>query len=124
MAQLIALSVELGNKDSAAKSFATLKNELAKEKAAQEKKQADAETLSQAVEELKKTAYSLIAQVPSLEEKVRHLDNKVLDSLTELQAKELSLERTTKANEDYKSLNTQLMMKLESKYSSLVSPES
>jgi hypothetical protein len=65
-----------------------------------------------------------VDQVPFLKEKVKHLDNKVLDSLTKLQAKELSFERTTKANDDYKSQNTRLMKKLESKYSLLVLPES
>jgi hypothetical protein len=46
MAQHTTLGIEPGNQDSAAKSFAALKNELAKEKAAQEKAQADAETLA------------------------------------------------------------------------------
>jgi hypothetical protein len=31
-------------------------------------------------------------QVPALEEKVKHMDNKVLDGLTELRTKELDLE--------------------------------
>jgi hypothetical protein len=46
-----------------------------------------------------------VTQVPTLEEKVKHLDNKVLDGLIELHAKELSLEQITIANEDYKSQN-------------------
>jgi hypothetical protein len=54
MAQHTTLGIELGNQDSAAKSFAALKNELAKEKAAREKAQADAETLAWAVTDLKK----------------------------------------------------------------------
>jgi hypothetical protein len=41
------------------------------------------------------------------------LDDKVLDMLTEAHAKELSLERVTKANEDYKSQNARLTKKLE-----------
>jgi hypothetical protein len=61
MTQLTALGVKPGNQDSAAKSFAILKNELAEEKAAQEKAQADAETLARAFEELKKTADKLTA---------------------------------------------------------------
>jgi hypothetical protein len=36
---------------------------------------------------------------------LHELEQKVLDGLTELCAKELSLEQTTKANEDYKSQN-------------------
>jgi hypothetical protein len=95
-----------------------------KKRLLRKKVQADAETLAQAVEELKKMADILATQVPSLEEKVKHLDNKVLDSLTKLRAKELSLEQTTKADEDYKSQNTQLTKKPESKYSPLVSFES
>jgi peptidoglycan hydrolase CwlO-like protein len=89
MAHLTTLGVEPKNQDSVAKSFVPLKNELAEEKAAREKAQADVETLARAVEELKKIADSLTTHVPSLEEKVKHLDNKVLDSLTELLAKEL-----------------------------------
>jgi hypothetical protein len=43
-------------------------------------------------------ADKLAAQIPALEEKI-------MDGLNELCAKELSLERTSKANEDYKSQN-------------------
>jgi hypothetical protein len=50
---------------------------------------------------------------------VSELEQKVLDGLTKLCAKELSLEQTIKANEDYKSQNAQLTKKLESK---LLSP--
>jgi predicted RNase H-like nuclease (RuvC/YqgF family) len=62
-------------------SFIALKNELAEEKLAQEKAQTDTETLTQAIEELKKTIYQLIARAEELK---KHLDNRVLDSLTEL----------------------------------------
>jgi hypothetical protein len=55
------------------------------------------------VEDLKISANRFTTQIPAVEEKVKHLDNKVLNGLNELQAKELSLERTTKANDDYKS---------------------
>jgi uncharacterized coiled-coil protein SlyX len=57
-----------------------LENELAEEKATRVKAQADAETLAQAVEDLKKMVDRFTAQVPALEEKVKYLDNKVLDS--------------------------------------------
>jgi hypothetical protein len=73
---------------------------MADKKLAQEKVQADAEALSQIDEELKKTVDQLVAQVPSLVNQVKHLDNKVIDLLTELQARELCLERTTIANDD------------------------
>jgi hypothetical protein len=51
-----------------------------------------------ALGDLKITANKFATQVLALEEKV-------LDGLRQLRAKELSLERTTKANEDYKSPN-------------------
>jgi hypothetical protein len=89
--------------------------ELAEEKATREKAQAEAETLARVVEDLKKLVDRFVAQVPVLEEKVKHLDNKVLDGLTELCAKELDLEQTTKADDDYTSQNIWLTKKLESK---------
>jgi predicted nucleic acid-binding Zn-ribbon protein len=46
--------------------------------------QVEAETLTRAIEELKKTSYQFAAQVPSLEEKVKDLNNKIIDLLTEL----------------------------------------
>jgi hypothetical protein len=52
---------------------------------------------------------------------VKHLDNKVLDRLAKIHAKELGLERTTEANEDYKNKNNRLTKKLESKLQSLLS---
>jgi hypothetical protein len=55
---------------------------------------------------------------------VLELEQKVLDGLIELYAKELSLERTTKANEDYKNQNARLTKKLESKMSSPLPPVS
>jgi hypothetical protein len=66
---------------------------------------------------LKKTVDKFAVQVLELEQKV-------LDGLTELYAKELSLERTTKANEDYKNQNARLTKKLESKMSSPLPPVS
>jgi cell division protein FtsB len=84
MAQLAAIRVKHGNQDSTTKSFAALKNVVPENKVAWEKSQADTETLTMAVEELKKTIDKLAARVPSLEDEVKHLDNKVLDSLTEL----------------------------------------
>jgi hypothetical protein len=66
---------------------------------------------------MKKTSNKFNTQVLELEEKV-------LDGLTKLHAKELSLEQTTKDNEDYKSQNARLTKKLERKLSSLLSPQS
>jgi hypothetical protein len=82
MEQFMTLGVEPCNQDLAAKSLAALMAELAEEKAAQEKGQAKNETLAWAVEDLKQTTERFVAQIPVLEEKVKHLDNKVLDMLT------------------------------------------
>jgi hypothetical protein len=112
MEQLMALDVQHGDQDSAAKSLASIETKQVEEKDAQAKAQTEAMTLSQVVEYLKMIANRFAAQIPILEEKVEHQDNKVLDGLTEMHAKELNLERTTKANEDYKSQNTWLTQKL------------
>jgi predicted HAD superfamily Cof-like phosphohydrolase len=76
-------SVEPGDQDSAAKSLATLKAEVAVEKTARETAQVEAETLTQEVEEFKKIVDQFAAQVPSMEDKVKQ-NNKVIDLLTEL----------------------------------------
>jgi peptidoglycan hydrolase CwlO-like protein len=94
MDQFVALGIEPGDQDSAAKSITTLKNELAEEKLAREKAQADADTLSRAVEEMKKAADQLTAHVPSLEAQVKSLNDKIINLNTELRARKLSLEWT------------------------------
>jgi chromosome segregation ATPase len=111
----LALGVEPGDQDSAVKYLAALKAELAQGKAAREKAQAENETLARAVDDLKKSADRFATQIPDLEEKIKHLDNKVLHGLTELRAQELNLEPTTKANESYKSQNSELRKKSETK---------
>jgi septal ring factor EnvC (AmiA/AmiB activator) len=118
MEQLVALCVEPGDQDSAAKFNATLKNALADEKLGQEKAQMDAETLSWVVKEIKKTTNHLMAHVPSLETQVKNLNNKIVDLNTELGARELFLEQTTAAKDDFQHQSTRLMNKLEGKYSS------
>jgi chromosome segregation ATPase len=115
MEQLMALGIEIGDLDSTAKSLAALKTELAEEKVARVKAEVEAETLARAVEDLKKMTDRFAARIPDLEERIKHLDNKVLNGLTELRTKELNLERTTKVNEDYKSQNSRLIKKLENK---------
>jgi hypothetical protein len=111
----MAFSVQHGDKDSAATYLPSLKYELAEEKAAWEKAQAEADTLTWAIVDPKKMADKFTAQVP-------HLEEKVLDGLNKLRAKELALERTTTTNEDYKSQIAWLTKKLESKLSSPLSP--
>jgi predicted nucleic acid-binding Zn-ribbon protein len=72
--------------------------------------------LTRAVKDLKISADKFAAQIPDLEEKVKHLENKVIDGLNEIRAKELYLERTTKANGNYQKQNAQLTQNLESKF--------
>jgi predicted nucleic acid-binding Zn-ribbon protein len=87
--------------DSAIKTFIDLKAELEREKAARETTQIEVDTLTRVVKDLKIFADKFTAQIPDLEEKVKHLENKVIDGLNEIKAEELYLERTTKANDDY-----------------------
>jgi uncharacterized coiled-coil protein SlyX len=61
-----------------------MESELAEEKVVQEKAQTETETLDRVVEDLKKLADRFAAQIPVLEEKVKHLDNQVLDAQTKL----------------------------------------
>jgi hypothetical protein len=68
------------------------------EKAARKQDKDELQTLARACGNLKKMVDKFTAQVTELEQKV-------LDGLSKLRAKELSLERTTKAHEDYKSQN-------------------
>jgi chromosome segregation ATPase len=112
----LALDVDPGDQDLAAESLVALKTKLVEEKSMWEKAQAENETLTCAVDDLKKSPDRFVAQIHDLEEKIKHLNNKVLDGLTELRAQELDLERTTKANEDYKNQSSQLTKKLESKF--------
>jgi hypothetical protein len=65
---------------------------------------------------LKIFADKFAAQIPYLEEKVKHLEDKVIDGLNEIRAKELYLERMTKANDDCQKQNAQLTKNLESKF--------
>jgi t-SNARE complex subunit (syntaxin) len=116
MDQLLALSVKPRDQDSTAKSLTSLKTELAEEKIAWEMVQAENETLACTVEDLKKSADGFTAQIHVLEEKIKHLDNKVLDGLTEFRAQELNMERTTKAKEDFKNQTARLTRKQESKF--------
>jgi hypothetical protein len=71
--------------------------------------------LSRAVKDLKISVDKFTTQIPTLEDKVKYLENKVVDRLNEVRAQEFCLERTTRANEDYKKQNAQLTKKLESK---------
>jgi hypothetical protein len=98
-----------------AKGFIDLKIELDQEKAAWITTQIKIDVLTQAVKDLKISADRFAARFPTLEDKVKHLEDKVVDGLNEVWALELCLERTTRANDDYKKKNAQLAKTLESK---------
>jgi chromosome segregation ATPase len=112
----MALGIVPGDLDSAAKAFANLKAELEREHAAQEAAQTKVDTLTRAIKDLKISLDKFAAQIHILEEKVKHLENKVVDGLNKVRAREICLERTTKANNDNQKQNAQLNKKLESKF--------
>jgi chromosome segregation ATPase len=111
----MALGIVPGDPNSATKAFANLKTELDKEKAARKEAQIEVDTLARAVKDLKILADKFATQIPTLKDKVKHLEGKVVDRLNEVRARELCLEHTTRANDDYKEQNIQLTKKLESK---------
>jgi hypothetical protein len=67
--------------DSAAKAFVDLKTKLDKEKAAQIVGQIEINVLTRAVKELKISADRFAAQIPTLEDKIKHIENKVVEGL-------------------------------------------
>jgi hypothetical protein len=106
----MALGVIPDDLDSATKAFADLKAELDKEKTARTVKDiayTKVDTLTRAVKDLRISADKFTAQIPTLKEKVKHLENKVVDGLNKVRARELCLEHTTRANDDYKKQNAQ-----------------
>jgi phage-related tail protein len=109
------LGIVPGDPDSATKAFSDLKTKLDKEKAAHKATQIEVDTLAQTVKDLKISVDKFATQITTLEDKVKHLKNKVVNGLNEVRARELYLERTTQANGDYKKQNAQLTKKLESK---------
>jgi hypothetical protein len=50
---------------------------------------------------LKASADRFATQIPTLEDKVKHLEDKVVEGLNEVRARELCLGHTTWANYDY-----------------------
>jgi chromosome segregation ATPase len=98
----MALGVVPGDLDSATKAFANLKAKLDKERATRITGQVKIDVLTRAVKDLKISTDRFAAQIPTLEDKIKHLENKVLDGPDEVKAWELCLEHTTRAKEDYK----------------------
>jgi hypothetical protein len=82
----MALGIVPGDLDLATKAFADLKTELDNEKAIPKAGQIEVDTLSWAVKDLKISADKFAAQIPTLEDKVKYLENKVVDGLNEVKA--------------------------------------
>jgi predicted nucleic acid-binding Zn-ribbon protein len=97
----MALGIVPGELDSAIKSVANLKTELDKEKAARKATQIEVDTLTRVVKDLKISTDKFAAQIPTLEDKVKHLENKVVDGLNKVKSP-FYLEHTTRANDNYK----------------------
>jgi hypothetical protein len=89
------------NLDSATKAFADLKADLDGEKAARLAAHIEVDVLARGVKDLKISADKFASQIPTLGDKFKHLENKVVKGLNEVRAQELFLERTTRANNDY-----------------------
>jgi outer membrane murein-binding lipoprotein Lpp len=85
----MALGIVPDDSDSAAKAFADLKTELDKEKAARKATRIEVDTLTRAVKDLKIYANKIATQIPTLKDNVKHLENKVVDGLNEVKAREL-----------------------------------
>jgi chromosome segregation ATPase len=113
--QHVALGIVPGDLDSAAKAFADLKADLDEEKTAQFAVQVEVYLLTRVVRDLKISADRFANEIPTLEDKVKHLENKVVDGLNQVRARELCLERTTRTNDDFHKQIYQLTKKLESK---------
>jgi hypothetical protein len=99
--QLMALGIIPGAPNSETKAFADLKEDLDEEKATRIMAQIEVDILSWAARDLKISTHKFATQIPTLEDKVKHLENKVVDGLNEIQAWELCLECTTQVNDDY-----------------------
>jgi hypothetical protein len=74
--------------------------------------------LSRAVRDLRISVDRFATHIPTLEDKVKHLEEKVVEGLNEVRVRELCFERTTHANDDYLKQVAQLTKKLESKFPS------
>jgi chromosome segregation ATPase len=111
----MALSIIPDALDSASKAFTDMKADLDEEKAARVVAQVEVDVLSRVVKDLKISTDRFATQIPILENKVKHLENKVVDRLNEVQAQEHYLERTTQAKDDYQKQISQLTKKLDSK---------
>jgi CO dehydrogenase/acetyl-CoA synthase delta subunit len=99
--QLLALGVIPGAPGSETQALASLKADLDIEKDARVAAQVEADVLSWAVRDRKVSANKFATQIPILEDKDKHLEDKVMEGLKEVRARELCLEHTTQANDNY-----------------------
>jgi Ni,Fe-hydrogenase III component G len=91
----MALGNVLSDSDSATKAFVDLKAELDKEKAARITGQVKINVLTRVVKDLKIFTDRFVTHIPTFEDKVKHLENKVVDGLNKVRARELYLGCTT-----------------------------
>jgi hypothetical protein len=113
--QLLALGVIPIAPGSEAKAIADLKADLDEEKATRVAAQVKADVLSSVVCDLKVSTDGFASQIPTLKDKVKPLVDKVVEGLKEVRARELCLECTAHANDNYQKEVAHLTKKLESK---------
>jgi predicted RNase H-like nuclease (RuvC/YqgF family) len=113
--QLLVLGIIPGAPCSETQALANSKADLDKEKAARVTAWVKANVLSQVVHDLRASADRFTTQIPTLEDMVKHLEDKVVEGLKEVRAQELYLEHTTQSKDNYQKEVTQLTKKLESK---------
>jgi hypothetical protein len=111
----MALGVSPVAPSSEAATLADLKVQLDEEKAVQVAAQVEADVLSQAVRDLKISGDRFATQIPTLQGKIKQVEDKVVEGLNEVRARELCLESNTGANDDYQKEVAQLTKKLECK---------
>jgi hypothetical protein len=112
----MALGVIPGAPSSKAKAFVDLEADLDEKKVTRVTAQIEADVLSRVVRDLKFFADMFAIQIPTLEDKVKHLEDKVAEGLNKIRAWELCLEHITRANDDYQTQDAWLTKKLESKF--------
>jgi hypothetical protein len=81
---ILALGMILGAPDSATNAFANLKAELDKEKAARFEAQIEVDVLTRVVKDLTISVDRYATQIPTLKDKINHLEGKVVDGLKEV----------------------------------------
>jgi archaellum component FlaC len=89
MDQLMAHGIVPSDPDSVTKGFADLKTELDNEKAARKEAQFEVDMLARAVKDMKILADNFATQIPTFEDKVKYLEDKVVDGINEVRTWEL-----------------------------------